>query len=253
MIITIDGPAGSGKTSVARRVAAQLGMHVLQTGLLYRAAALVLLRRHSLLEASDLSSQVLLTVRDSVTEDDLDALEGIAYGYEAGSAVPSVAINGERVEQMLNLAWLSLPASIISQNLQIREWSLQMQRAIAQECSVVAEGRDCGTVVFPEADYKFFLTASVEVRAQRMLHDTARKAQGMTVEQAQQSIKARDMHDQTRLMAPLVAACGAVVIDTSTLSLDEVVTLMVKPVLEEKKQTVIMESFSNVQKIEKTL
>ena len=234
MIITIDGPAGSGKTSVARRVAAELGLHVLQTGLLYRAAAFVLLQRRGLSQADDLSTLVLTDVRDNATEDDLDALEGIAYGYESGSSVPVVAIDGERVEQILNLAWLSLPASLISQNLQIREWSTQMQRAIAEQCSLVAEGRDCGTVVFPDADFKFFLTASVEVRAQRMLNDAARKAQGMTITQAQESIVARDTHDQTRVMAPLVAACEAVVIDTSTLSLDEVVALVIAPVLKKK-------------------
>jgi len=234
MIITIDGPAGSGKTSVARRVADELGFYVLQTGLLYRAAAFVLLSRRGLSEADDLSPGVLCAVRDSVTEDDLDALEGIAYGYEAGNKTPVVAIDGERVELVLSLTWLSLPASLISQNLHIREWSMQMQRAVAERCSLVAEGRDCGTVVFPDAECKFFLTASVEVRAQRMLNDVARKAQGMTLDEAQNSIAARDAHDQTRVMAPLVAACGAVIIDTSRLTFDEVVQQIIAVVLEKK-------------------
>lgn len=234
MIITIDGPAGSGKTSVARLVAEGLGFYVLQTGLLYRAAAFMLLRRRGLSEASDLSSAVLCGVRDSVTEDDLDALEGIACGYESGNKAPAVAIDGERVEQVLSLAWLSLPASLISQNPQIREWSMQMQRAVAERCSLVAEGRDCGTVVFPNAECKFFLTASVEVRAQRMLNDAARKAQGMTLQEAEQSIVVRDTHDQTRVMAPLVAACGAVIIDTSRLTIDEVVQRIIAVVFEKK-------------------
>lgn len=227
MIITIDGPAGSGKTSVARLVAEKLDMYVLQTGLLYRAAAYVILERRELAFPDVLTLDQLCLVRDSVTLKECVALDSIEYGYQGGSKVPFVCIRGERVEEMLSDAWLSLPASLISQSLLVRDWANNIQREIAKKYAVVAEGRDCGTVVFPHADFKFFLTASVEVRAQRMLGDVSRKAQKLTPKEAQASIAARDAHDQTRVMAPLVAACGAMVIDTSAMTLEQVVSCII--------------------------
>lgn len=233
MIITIDGPAGSGKTSAARMLAQRLGIKVLQTGLLYRAAAYVLLVAHGLVPAvtaqeneSYVSRDESMDVRDSVSERDIELLRSIEYGYEGSNIFPYVCISGQRREALLGLGWLSLPASIISQNPRIRAWALQIQRDIAQEYSVVAEGRDCGTVVFPEADYKFFLTASLEARVERIMRDRTRNAESLSRDEASKSISERDAHDENRIVAPLVAASGAVEINSSQLSQEAVVAQM---------------------------
>jgi CMP/dCMP kinase len=230
MIITIDGPAGSGKTSVARMIAQRLGIKVLQTGLLYRAAAFVLLVRRGLVPIiSAHESPVIIDVqdcfdaRDSVSAWDLASLEGISYGYEVGSMFPFVSIWGQRRESFLGAAWLSLPASIISQNPEIRAWSMDVQRAVAREYSLVAEGRDCGTVVFPQAEYKFFLNASLDVRVSRIMRDRTRNAEGIDVDEAKKSVQERDAHDIDRVIAPLIAASGAVCIDTSIMTRELVV------------------------------
>ena len=225
MIITIDGPAGSGKTSAARTIAQRLGIKVLQTGLLYRAAAYVVLRRREFaVGACEILQQTIIGVRDAIVAADIDALQSIEYGYDEDSIFPYVSISGQRMEVLLGSTWLSLPASLISQNPEIRAWSMRVQRSVAQRYSVVAEGRDCGTVVFPNAEFKFFLTASLDVRAQRILQDKSRSALGMTFEMAQKSVQDRDAHDEKRIVAPLIAASGAVVIDCSTMTVDDVVS-----------------------------
>ncbi len=233
MIITIDGPAGSGKTSAARMLAQRLGIKVLQTGLLYRAAAYVLLVARGLVPAvtaqeneACVSAEESMDVRDSVSERDIELLSSIEYGYEGSAIFPYVCISGRRREALLGLGWLSLPASIISQNVEIRAWALRIQHDIAQEYSVVAEGRDCGTVVFPNADYKFFLTASLDARVERIMRDRTRNAESLARDEAARSIAERDAHDEHRIVAPLVAASGAIEINSSDLSQEAVVTQM---------------------------
>lgn len=235
MIITIDGPAGSGKTSAARMLAQKLGIKVLQTGLLYRAAAYVVLAQRGLIPSVtaqeneiSVSSDVCKEVRDSISYEDIKALQSISYGYEAGNMFPLVCIAGQRREGFLGLSWLSLPASIISQNPDVRAWALEVQHEVAQSYSVVAEGRDCGTVVFPNADYKFFLTASLEARVARIMRDRTRNAEHMSQDEALKSVAERDAHDEKRVVAPLIAASGAIQIDSSALSQEAVLHKMLR-------------------------
>ena len=242
MIITIDGPAGSGKTSVARNLAKRLSMRVLQSGLMYRAAAVLLLERHGVIKFSDLGSDAVVIdslichrLKDSLTSDDISSLDGIEYGYENDSQIPFIKIAGANVLQLLNKFVVGLPASIISQNPQVRMWAVGLQRQVAQKYSVVAEGRDCGTVVFPEADFKFFLTASLSVRQSRVVSDSSRGIIQGQVLGIQQSIIQRDVHDQTRSIAPLVAPQDSIIVDTSAMSLDEVVEFLLSLIFEKSR------------------
>lgn len=237
MIITIDGPAGSGKTSAARMLAQKLGVKVLQTGLLYRAAAYVLLVARGLVppftaheNAVVVSADEAMDIRDSVCDLDIKDLKNISYGYEGSSIFPYVCISGQRREALLGLGWLSMPASIISQNPEIRLWALNVQREIAQKYSVVAEGRDCGTVVFPDASYKFFLTASLDARVERIMRDRTRNSELLQKDEAIKSVSARDAHDEHRIIAPLVAASGAVIIDSSGMTQEMVVGAMLEAI-----------------------
>lgn len=242
MIITIDGPAGSGKTSVARCLAKRLSIRVLQSGLMYRAAAVLLLERHGIMRINDLDSDTAVIdsavchqLKDSLSVDDISSLRGIEYGYENDSQIPFVKIAGINILQILNKFVVGLPASIISQNPEVRAWAVDLQRQVAQKYSVVAEGRDCGTVVFPQADFKFFLTASLEVRQSRVVSDSSR---GITVSQSsgiEQSIIQRDAHDQTRSIAPLVAPLDSIIVDTSAMSLDEVVEFLLSLIFEKPR------------------
>ncbi len=237
MIITIDGPAGSGKTSVARMLAQRLGIKVLQTGLLFRAAAYVLLVRRGLVPTctaqeneSYVSPDEAMEVRDSIGFTDIAALDSIEYGYEVHSIFPYICISGQRREALLGLGWLSMPASIISQNPQVRAWALKVQRDIAKTHGVVAEGRDCGTVVFPGAEHKFFLTASLEARVERIMRDRTRNAELLSRDEATRSVSERDAHDEHRIIAPLIVASGAVEINSSGLTQEAVVAKMLQAI-----------------------
>jgi len=242
MIITIDGPAGSGKTSVARSLAKRLSIRVLQSGLMYRAAAVLLLERHRIIELRDLDSDAAVIdsavchqLKDSLSADDISSLDGIEYGYENDSQIPFVKIAGENILRLLNKFVVGLPASIISQNPQVRAWAVDLQRQVAQKYSVVAEGRDCGTVVFPQADFKFFLTASLAVRQSRVVCDSSRGIMQGQVAGIEQSIIQRDAHDQTRSIAPLTAPQDSIIVDTSAMSLGEVIEFLLGLIFEKRR------------------
>ena len=235
MTITIDGPAGSGKTSVARLLAQTLNIRVLQSGLLYRAAAVVLLANRGAFELEDIKKDGFSVdlydctqVKDSLTPDEIAKLSCIDYGYHDGAISPYVRIDGKSVEAYLGKFGVGLPASVISQHPPVRDWALKVQRAIAKKYDLIAEGRDCGTVVFPDAEYKFFLTASLEVRQQRVAGDNSRGVVTSDAPTLQKSILARDEHDQTRKIAPLVAAHTALIVDTSHMNLHEVVSFLLQ-------------------------
>lgn len=202
-VIAIDGPAGSGKSTVARAVAGKLGMPYLDTGAMYRAVAFSAIRNgvdpEDAAVVAKLTADMKLTVADRVMVDDVDATIEIR-SPEVTRAVSVVAVNPEVRKELVRRQ---------------REWA-------AREGSGVVEGRDIGTVVFPEAPVKVFMTASDESRAQRRSQELL----DMHYDEVAADIARRDHIDSTRELAPLSVAPDAVVVDTTECTVDEVVELV---------------------------
>lgn len=206
MIVTIDGPAGAGKTTVARAVAAGLGVRYLDTGAMYRAAAWKALRERIPLQDE---ARLAAMVRASRIE-----LEGTR-----------VSIDGEDVSDRIRSEEVSQAASIVSAHAPVRAALVEHQRAIGRRGSLVTEGRDQGSVVFPDAEHKFFLTASIEERARRRHREV-----GGDPSQVRREMSRRDDRDRTRAASPLVLPDGAVQIDTTSLSVEQVVEKILEKV-----------------------
>ena len=205
ILVTIDGPAGSGKSSVARRVAGRLGVVNLNTGAAYRAAALLALR-----EGADLT-------------DDAN-LAGLAR--RVGLDPEGASIDGRRVpDPDLRTPEVAAAASRVSANPGLREVLLPVQRSAAEEArergGAVIEGRDIGTVVLPDAELKVFLSADPEERARRRARQTGREGE---LDRIREAISRRDRQDSEREASPLKPAADAVVLDTTALDLEEVVS-----------------------------
>jgi cytidylate kinase len=205
ILVTIDGPAGSGKSSVARQVAARLGVVNLNTGAAYRAAA-------------------LLALEEGVDPGEDERLEELAR--RVGLDPEGASIDGKRVpDPDLRTPEVSAAASRVSASAGLREVLLPVQRAAAAEArergGAVVEGRDIGTVVLTDAELKVFLSADPEERARRRARQTGREAD---LDRIREAITRRDRQDSEREVSPLKPAPDAVVLDTTTLSLDEVVS-----------------------------
>jgi len=211
MIVAIDGPAGVGKSTVAKLLASRLGFLYLDTGALYRAVAWAVLEQK--LEPADAEAVAgllsKLSLRMQVTNNEV-----------------TVFINGKDVTKDLRTPAVSAAASVVSAIPAVRAWLLPVQREIGQKGSVVAEGRDIGTKVFPSAPVKFFLEADVTVRAQRRHLELVAAGHRTAIEQTSAELAGRDDRDRSRSMAPLVAADDARHIDTSRLSAEDVVNQM---------------------------
>lgn len=222
MVITIDGPAGGGKTTVASRLAKKIGYYPLKTGLLYRALAYMAVE-DGLIQSEDLAGRAELDfswLDDSVAQ---SMSERVEYGYREGEIQPYVCVDGNDVTEVLSSSAYSDLASIMSALKPVREALLDTQRKIAHEYDVIAEGRDCGSVVFPDAAFKFYLTASVETRAQRILADPLRKSTTCSFSEMVRIVQERDARDSQRDIAPLCIPHLAHQIDSSSLTVDMVV------------------------------
>ena len=204
-LVTIDGPAGSGKSSVARAVAGRLGVVNLNTGAAYRAAA-------------------LLAIREGASLEDGARLAELAR--RVGLDPDGALVDGERVpEADLRTPEVSAAASRVSARAELREVLLPVQRAAAEEArergGAVVEGRDIGTVVLPDAELKVYLSAAPEERARRRASQTGREGE---LDRIREAIATRDRQDSEREVSPLKPAPDAVVLDTTALSLDEVIS-----------------------------
>lgn len=211
-LVAIDGPAGAGKSTASRMVARELGFAMVDTGAIYRTVALAASRR-------------------GVAFDDDAALAAILPGLrielrprESGGQL--VLLDGEDVSAAIRTPEMSLGASAVSARAVVRAGLLELQRrlALSAEKGAVLEGRDIGTVVFPDADAKFFLTASPEARAGRRHAEMAARGEIVAFEQVLADQVKRDRDDSERSLAPLKAAADAMVLDTTGLRLDQVVT-----------------------------
>ncbi|MEE2787263.1 MAG: (d)CMP kinase [Myxococcota bacterium] len=215
MIIAIDGPAGAGKTEVSKRLASALGFIRLDTGALYRAVAYEALRR-GLSETSDV-------------------LEDMVASLSVGFGRDGVTLNGSLIEGLIRTPEMSRAASSFSAVPAVRRGLLALQRRLGSTSDCIVDGRDIGTVVFPQAEVKVFLTASAEVRAGRRYRQL--QGLGQTVDYAGllAEITERDRKDSERAIAPLRAADDAIIVDSSELDLDEVVHLISERVREARR------------------
>lgn len=223
MIIAIDGPAGSGKSTVAKRVAERLGFHYLDTGAMYRAVAFRALA--SGVSTGDENAVARIAIRDEVE-----------FGHKPGEAIPSsVSIAGDDVTTAVRLPMIDDAVSVVASMPLVRKAMLVQQHRIASQGDTVIEGRDIGTVVFPRAELKFFLTATPEERSRRRAAQHA--ASGILVDPTgvREAITRRDYADMTRQIAPLVPADDAILIDSTGLSIDEVVDRIVGVALEARR------------------
>ena len=207
-VVTIDGPAGAGKSTVARRLAARLGWTYVPSGAIYRAVA-------------------WRATNGSAVE---DVLATVRVEFRGGAGSSRVLVDGRDVTEALYTPRVSELAAALSQRPAVRAFTDALQRAHAERGPVVVEGRDAGTVVFPHADCKFYLDASLDARARRRLAE--RRAAGETgdLETIRAAIDARDVVDRTRAVAPLSRTDDATYVESSGMTVDEVVDLMVEEV-----------------------
>lgn len=229
MIITIDGPAASGKSTVARAIAQKLQYYYLNSGMLYRALG------YCLINHAGLSLEQLKICDFQSRKHCLDALE---YTYDISSGVMKVLIDGRDVTLFLKEPTIDKAASLVGENKKAREFLLHIQETIAiNHHDLIAEGRDAGSVVFPQAAVKFFLTANLEVRAQRWLNDQIKLGNtSITFEEALQTIKERDNRDENRPHAPLGIYSDDIIVDNSYLDLEQTLATMLDIITTHKKK-----------------
>jgi cytidylate kinase len=211
-VVAIDGPAGAGKTTVTRRVAGQLGYLLLGTGSLYRSVALCAKRRGVSWADGPALGRL---ARELVSTG--------AIGLERSAAGERVLLQGEDVSGAIRAEEIGVGASQVSAQPEVRAALLQMQRAAGAGGGVVLEGRDIGTTVFPDAEAKFFLTASTQVRAERRCRELRERGETVDLEEVKQEVEARDRRDREREVAPLRQAPDAVLVDSSELTVEQVV------------------------------
>jgi cytidylate kinase len=210
-VVTIDGPGGSGKGSLARNVAAELGFHLLDSGAIYRLLALKAMR-----EGVDLDDEAAL----------LPLLDILDIRFETGAELSVPYLDGADVAAELRLESCGDAASRVARHTLVRSGLLKLQRSFLQPPGLVADGRDMGTVVFPDARFKFFLYASVEIRAQRRYKQLINMGLSASIPQLQSDMTERDERDRNRSASPLVPAEDALVVDSSLLDLKAVTELV---------------------------
>lgn len=213
MNIAIDGPAGAGKSAISKRLAKELGILYVDTGALYRSIALYLLNSG-------------VNIEDAATVE--KSLQNITVELKYQQGQQHVFLNGEDVSEQIRTELVSMTSSKVSSLPCVRSFLFDLQREIAQNNDCIMDGRDIGTVVLPQAEVKIFLTASPEVRAKRRYKELREKGQDVSYDALLQDINQRDYNDTHRAIAPLKQAEDAVLLDTSDLNIDQVISEMKK-------------------------
>lgn len=210
LLITIDGPAGAGKTTVSRALADRLQYKYIDTGALYRAVAYEAMSR-------------------GIEPDDDDGLEQLCSRIQLKFLRTDKGLrlfsNGVDITDHIRTPQVTMLASAVSARAVVREFLLEVQREMGREKGLVFEGRDMGTVVFPDADMKFYLDAAAKTRASRRYEELKSRAT-LTIDEVEQDMQQRDKNDSTRTLAPLKAASDAIIIDSTDMAINEVVEHM---------------------------
>jgi cytidylate kinase len=216
LLITIDGPAGAGKTTVSRELARRLGYLYVDTGALYRGVALA-------------------AKNQGINPNDDEGLKNLCSGLQLSFVEKKdsmrLTLNNEDISNDIRTPEITMLASAVSARPVVRQYLLELQRHLGKEKAAVFEGRDMGTVVFPDADVKFFLNASTQTRALRRYREIESN-DSQTLEEVKRDMQRRDHNDSSRKVAPLKAAPDAIVIDSTDLSIGKVVDLMISYIRE---------------------
>jgi cytidylate kinase len=213
-VIAIDGPAGAGKSTVARRVADILNIQYLDTGAMYRAFTYVVLQH-------------------GVKLNDLETMEKLLEGFEITFKGQRVYIGDTEVTKEIRSDAVTDRVSYISSLAMVRKKMVDLQREMGENSSVVAEGRDIGTVVFPETKYKFYLDASIEERARRRIGDEHNQSTITDINEIKSKLEQRDRYDSTRDISPLTKAPDAHYLDTTYMTIEEVCNHIITQVNEQ--------------------
>ena len=207
--IAIDGPAGAGKSTIAKRVSKELGFIYVDTGAMYRAIAVYMMQNQ-------------IDIHDDAAVQKACSKISISIAY-SDDGEQQVILNGENVTGLIRTEEVSKMASVTSANPAVRATLLDLQRDLAAKEDVLMDGRDIGTNILPHAQLKIYLTASVETRAKRRVLEQQDKGDTHTLEEIEEEIRDRDQRDMSREIAPLRQAEDAILVDSSDLSIDEVV------------------------------
>jgi cytidylate kinase len=230
MIITIDGPAASGKSTIARALAQRLGYYYLNSGLLYRAVAYLVTQIYGYTKKrleEEITHQELLRMVEATP---------LVYTYDQEEQ-EKVWLADANITPFLKDSSFDSLASLVSCQKTVRVFLHQLQISLALHHDLVADGRDCGSTVFPYADHKFYLTASLPVRATRWRADQAKRGHTYTLDESLAALNERDKRDLSRQHAPLQVPEKALVIDSSKLSIDQVLELLIQTI--QKKEQLV--------------
>lgn len=205
LVIAIDGPAGAGKSTISKLIAKNLGINYIDTGAMYRAITYKCIKE-------DIDVNDIQRVVDLCSRTDVDFVDNYIY------------LDGQRLNEEIRTLQVSSRVSDVAKIPQVREFLLEKQREIGKRSDVILDGRDVGTHIFPDAKYKFFLNASAQERGRRRYRELIDKGQSVALEEIIEDIKKRDYIDSTREVAPLVKADDAIEVDTTSMTIDQVVT-----------------------------
>ena len=209
--IAIDGHSSCGKSTIAKSIASKYGMRYIDTGAMYRAVTLYCMR-NKIITNKEVDLSKLLNVLDKIT---------INFAFNAATKKSETILNGENVEQIIRGFEVSDKVSIVAQIQQVREKLIALQQEIGKLKNVVMDGRDIGSIVFPNAKLKLFVTASSKIRAQRRYDELVKKEENITFEAVLANLTQRDEHDTNRKINPLIQAKDAILIDNSDLSIQK--------------------------------
>jgi len=222
LIIAVDGYSSTGKSTVAKLLAARLGCVYIDTGAMYRAVTLEAIRQGWILGGK---------VEEQSLQQHLEKIE-IDFKYSSQLQRYDTYLNGENVEEQIRSMEVSGNVSVIASVAFVREMLVEKQREMGEKGGVVMDGRDIGSVVFPNADVKFFMTASPDVRARRRYDELMGKGQQVSYEEVEENVKKRDYLDTHRAVSPLKKTEDAILIDNSEMTVEEEIELMLQKIKE---------------------